>query len=73
MMSVEQSVEWELAGESEVLGEYLPHCHFVRHKSHMTWDRTRAVAVGSRWLTAWTKPQPAGVDNNKGTVTAVLS
>jgi hypothetical protein len=29
MMSVEQSVEWELAGETEVLGEYLPQCHFV--------------------------------------------
>jgi hypothetical protein len=24
MMSVEQSVEWELAGETEVLGENLP-------------------------------------------------
>jgi hypothetical protein len=37
MMSVEQSVEWELVGETEVLGENLPQCHFVHHKSHMAW------------------------------------
>jgi hypothetical protein len=36
MLSVEQSVECELAGETEVLGENLPHCHFVHHKSNMT-------------------------------------
>jgi hypothetical protein len=36
MMSVEQSVEC-LAGETEVLGEKLPRCRFVHHKSHMTW------------------------------------
>jgi hypothetical protein len=36
-MSVEQSVEWELAGETEVLRENLSQCHFVHHKSHMTW------------------------------------
>jgi hypothetical protein len=35
MMSVEQSMEWELAGETEVLGENLP--HFIHHKFHMTW------------------------------------
>jgi hypothetical protein len=36
MMTVEQSVECELAGETEVLGKNLPQCHFVHHKSHMT-------------------------------------
>jgi hypothetical protein len=38
MMSVEQSMEWELAGETEVLGENLPPCHFLHHKFHMTWS-----------------------------------
>jgi hypothetical protein len=37
MTNVEQSVEWELAGETEVLGENVPQCHFVHQKSHMTW------------------------------------
>jgi hypothetical protein len=50
MMSVQQSVECELAGGTEVLRENLPQCHFVHHKSHMTRSgaRTRAAAVGSR-------------------------
>jgi hypothetical protein len=36
MMDVEQSVDFELLGETEVLGENLPQCHFVHHKSYMT-------------------------------------
>jgi hypothetical protein len=36
MMSVEQSVECELAKETEVLGENLPQFQFDHHKSHIT-------------------------------------
>jgi hypothetical protein len=36
MMSVEQSMERELAGETKILGENLHQCHFIHHESHMT-------------------------------------
>jgi hypothetical protein len=36
MMIVEQSVELELAGETEVLGENLPQCRFAHKKSHIS-------------------------------------
>jgi hypothetical protein len=41
MMNVEQSVELKLAGETEVLGENLPQCHFAYHIFHMTRPGTR--------------------------------
>jgi hypothetical protein len=54
-MIVEQSVEWELVGQTEVLGKNLPLCLFVHKKipHDLTWARTRAAAVGSQRLTAW--------------------
>jgi hypothetical protein len=36
LMIVEQSVECELAGETEVLGENVLQCHFVHQKSNIT-------------------------------------
>jgi hypothetical protein len=44
MLSVEQSVEL-IAGETEVLGENLPTCRFVHHKSQMTWPGFEADVV----------------------------
>jgi hypothetical protein len=35
IMMMEKLVEWWLAGETEVLGVNLSHCHFVHHKPHM--------------------------------------
>jgi hypothetical protein len=34
IMMMEKLVEW-LAGETEVLGKYLPQCRFTHHKPHM--------------------------------------
>jgi hypothetical protein len=47
MMILEQPVECELAGETEILGENLPQFHFVLHKSHM--PRPGLEPVPPRW------------------------
>jgi hypothetical protein len=45
MTSVEQSVEWESAGETEVPGENLPQCHCPPQIPYdLTWARTLAMA-----------------------------
>jgi hypothetical protein len=36
LLNMEPLVEWELAEETDVLGENLPHCHFVHHEFHIT-------------------------------------
>jgi hypothetical protein len=52
-MGMENLVELWLAGETKVLGENLPNCHFTYIKSHTTWRaRTPAIAMGSQRLTA---------------------
>jgi hypothetical protein len=57
---VEQLVEWESVGETDVPGENPPQCHSVHKKSQhcLIWDRTRAVEVGSRRLTACATARP---------------
>jgi hypothetical protein len=59
MMNVEQSVEWELAEKTEILGEKLPQYNFCPPPIplDLTWDQTRTVVVGSRRLTAWAMAQ----------------
>jgi hypothetical protein len=32
-------VKRKLAGETDVLGENLPQCHFIHHEVNMTWPR----------------------------------
>jgi hypothetical protein len=46
-------MEWELAGETEVVGENLPQ---IPHD--LTWAWTRDAAVGSRQLTASAMERP---------------
>jgi hypothetical protein len=60
-MNVERSVEWELTGKADVLGERkpapVPLCP-PQIPHDLTWAQTRAAAVGSRRLTACTMAQP---------------
>jgi hypothetical protein len=53
-MNEEQSVEWELARETEVLGENSPHCHSIHQESpcDLACYVIQVAALGSRRLTA---------------------
>jgi hypothetical protein len=60
MMNVEQSVEWEVAQETEVLGKN-PAPVLLRPPQipyDLTRARTRAAALGSQRLTAWAMERP---------------
>jgi hypothetical protein len=52
MMSVEQSVEWELAREPKVLGKK-KNAPAPQIPLDLTLNQTQAVAVGTQWLTTW--------------------
>jgi hypothetical protein len=41
-------MEWWLVGETEVLGENLPQCHFVHNNFHMTWPGANPGCRGGK-------------------------
>jgi hypothetical protein len=51
MVIVEELVEWRLAGKTELLGENLPKCHFVHHKSYMTSSGSKTGRRGGKAAT----------------------
>jgi hypothetical protein len=40
-MNVEQLMESKVTGETKLNRENFPQCHFVHHKSHMTWHEPK--------------------------------
>jgi hypothetical protein len=48
-MNMKQLMEWELTEETQILRGNLPQCHFVHHKSHISWP---GIEPGpQRWKT----------------------
>jgi hypothetical protein len=45
IMNMEQLVERDLAGETEVLEENVHYYHFVLHKSHVRWNPGEKPAI----------------------------
>jgi hypothetical protein len=53
--NINQFVEWELAGETSVLGEYMPQCHFLRHINWPGFESDhRGGRPGSNYLILFT-------------------
>jgi hypothetical protein len=55
-MNVDQLVEWEFGGETEVFGKNLPQYHFFHQNSHMTWPAIEPWP--SRWEPGDQPPEP---------------
>jgi hypothetical protein len=61
-MNLEQSAEWELTGETKILGEKLSQRHFVQHISHMTWP---GLEPGPSWWESYGTPAKWGLNSRE--------
>jgi hypothetical protein len=59
-MNLEQSVEWKIAGETQVLGENPPQCQLwaPRIPHGLNWDQNRTAVDRNRLLTFWVMARP---------------